>query len=737
MYKTRNKRSLSTKMLIVFVAASIIPLLILAGISSHYVLKQSEASLELQIKATSKTMGMLAISHIRAVREYLQGTGLNGYVHSDDAIQYIDYSLAEIENVFDPAIARHVIESRKDSLHVVNQNLVMFLPMEDDFWRVSTLDFESWGLLKEYVDVGQIACLSMQTVTLFCTDTLGRKTMPLTTTNPVMHSSDWYLFLSSIFDTQDGVITLYYSPRLAFSSVSEFLWRYPAMILATILALTVLGMIMIRRVMQPLKLLTNATSTMTDWDSAIAHPLLQQDNEIGAMARSVDTMVQSEQVLKNELKYQAHYDALTKLRNRTTLRDEITRMLSVSDASEDEGVSVVFIDLNKFKEINDHLGHMVGDALLQQVADRLQLLIPPDHQLFRFAGDEFVIVSMMNDNQVVIDNLTFIVNQLKKPFYIQPHKLEIAGSAGVAFYPAHAGNADDLLQYADIAMYHANDKAPGDNVCVFEPDFLEKAKARAVLTDALRQAIKQEAFQLHYQPKICAKTEKIIGAEALIRWIDPHLGFVPPDVFIPLAEESGLIDPISEWVMKEACYQSSKWRLQGINLRVAINISGKQFTPDLVKQVSRGLLINDLPASALEIEITEQCVVDSIETTIETLTGLRKLGVHTALDDFGTGYSSLSYLRELPIDTLKIDRTFITDFYQSKQKMALVRCIIDVAHALNMSVVAEGVETAEELHALKEVNAEYIQGYYYSKPLPASDFIDFAVENLNATTKSI
>ena len=317
---------------------------------------------------------------------------------------------------------------------------------------------------------------------------------------------------------------------------------------------------------------------------------------------------------------------------------------------------------------------------------------------------------------------------------INGHEIKSTASMGVSLYPTDSSSVEGLIQHADTAMYEGKQRGKGQ-ITYFEQAFHDKLISRVVLEKNLYRALENEEFELYYQPQIDSRSNHIVGAEALIRWIHPEEGLIPPDQFLTVAEQTGLILPIGEWVIKTACEQAGKWKEEFKRpLRMAINVSAKQFSDGhLLQQISRAIHDNGLNPSLLEIEITEQIAIKDVQQTIDLLKQLQSLGVETAIDDFGTGYSSLAYLSQFPLRTLKIDRSFTQDMVKSKKGLEIVAAIIAMAHALSLDVVAEGVETVEEQAQLKKMQCEYLQGYLFSKPLPADQFIKL----LNGEDQSI
>ncbi len=434
-------------------------------------------------------------------------------------------------------------------------------------------------------------------------------------------------------------------------------------------------------------------------------------------------MVASLQFANDELKRIALLDPLTKLPNRLLLEDRITQAISFCQRH-NRMCTIIFVDLDRFKTVNDSLGHYIGDELLRAVAERLRQLIREEDTVSRLGGDEFVILLrdiVHRDSAAAVAQK--ILDALGKSFRIHAHELHVTPSVGLALYPANGTTAQTLITMADAAMYFAKNSGR-NNYQFFSDEMNTFFPERLALENDLRHALERREFELHYQPKVDIQQHQIVGMEALIRWRHPKKGLIPPNEFISLAEETGLIIPIGHWVIEEACAQNKAWHDKGLpKLRVAVNISGVQFRQnDLLATITQALAHSGLAPEYFEVEITESVVMQNASEAIVTLEHLRKTGVHISIDDFGTGYSSLSYLKRFPINTLKIDRSFIQDVSENLDDAAIVRSIIGLAHNLRLNVVAEGVETKQQLQLLHSLGAGEYQGFYMSKPLPAAEF---------------
>lgn len=425
---------------------------------------------------------------------------------------------------------------------------------------------------------------------------------------------------------------------------------------------------------------------------------------------------------EQRVRHMAAHDMLTGLPNRNLLQDRIAQALA-RDRRNQEKTAVLFIDLDHFKVINDSLGHDIGDLLLKEIASRLLGCVRSEDTLSRQGGDEFIVVldniSSAADASTVAQK---ILNDLALPFYIENEELHIGASIGIAIHPGDGDKVDVLLRNSDIAMYHAKE-AGRNNYQFFASEMKRKAMERYSLGVDLRHALERNELRLYYQPVFGMQAGKIESMEALLRWQHPELGLVSPQKFISLAEETGLIVPIGEWVLKTASLQIKTWQVQGYEVpRIAINLSTRQFRhKTLLSDISRVLGESKISSSCLSFEITESMLAQNVDESAKILNQLNEMGLEIALDDFGTGYSSLSYLKRFPITTLKIDRSFVRDIASDPNDAAIISAIIAMADSLNMRVVAEGIETEEQLNFLKKKGCRNYQGFYFSKPLPASE----------------
>ncbi|WP_370292135.1 EAL domain-containing protein [Thalassolituus sp.] len=424
----------------------------------------------------------------------------------------------------------------------------------------------------------------------------------------------------------------------------------------------------------------------------------------------------------------AYYDPLTNLPNRSQMHETLERML---ERARDHGrwVALLFIDLDRFKPINDSMGHPAGDDVLQQVAGRLRNCVKQRDLVCRMGGDEFTIAiadqlshKAAEDTSVIIAER--ILEALHQPFSLNQREVFISASIGIAIFPNDGGSVTELLKNADMAMYHAKDMGR-DNLQFFTSSMNRKAVQLLELENDLRHALARDEMELFFQPQYQASSGGMVGAEALLRWNHPTRGMLSPGLFVPIIEDTGLIVPIGQWVLEEACRKFMEWREQGIALqRIAVNVSARQFRNDDFLSVVKDIIFRTgIRPEQLELELTESILMEDVESAMEVLQGLRTMGVRTAIDDFGTGYSSLNYLKQFPVDTLKIDRSFIQNLPENADDAQISRTIIAMGHNLGMGIIAEGVETADQLAFLQAASCEEVQGFYFSRPVAESDFI--------------
>ena len=440
----------------------------------------------------------------------------------------------------------------------------------------------------------------------------------------------------------------------------------------------------------------------------------------------------------NRLEY---YDTLTELPNRNLFEDRLDQAVAVSLRTGDE-LAILFISLDQLKQVNDTLGHLSGDLLIKKLAERLRSCVTEGDTVARFGGDEFaILLTDIEAAKDVVEIIGSIQEVLRPPFTVYGHDVYATASVGVCLFPEDGKESGSLMKNASSALYRVK-KAGGDNFRFYTEDMNIRASKQFALETSLRHALDNEELVLHYQPKLAVDSLEIIGLEALVRWQHPKLGMVSPADFIPLAEDSGLILPIGEWVLRTACQQNRAWQEQGFApMRVSVNVSARQFhQPHLGEIIIEILDETGLNPSCLDLELTESSIMSNAQAAIDVLTKLKALGVTVSIDDFGTGFSSLSYLKRLPIDALKIDQSFVRDVTTDPDDAALVMAIVTLAHNLRLQVIAEGVETEQQLKFLHLLRCDEVQGYLFSKPLPAAELEKLLTPGSNklhthATTK--
>lgn len=435
--------------------------------------------------------------------------------------------------------------------------------------------------------------------------------------------------------------------------------------------------------------------------------------------------VSAARAMSAQMAHSAQHDVMTNLPNRLLLNDRITQAIALARRNR-KSVAVIFLDLDHFKNINDSLGHAIGDKLLQSVSRRLLASVRRSDTVSRQGGDEFVILLSETSNpQDAGTRAQEILLSLSGPHPIEGLALHIDGSIGISVYPGDGDDAETLIKSADTAMYHAKQHGR-NNFQFFEEDMNSRAVERQSMESGLRLALERDEFRLVYQPKVDLETGEITGVEALIRWLRPDRGLIPPDQFIPVAEDSGLMVPIGRWVLREACRQGRKWQDSALAFeRLSVNVSANEFRHnDFVAGVRTTLAETGFEPGRLDLELTEGVLMNNVETTTSVLQAIRAIGVHLAVDDFGTGYSSLSYLQRFPIDVLKIDQSFVRQISSDPNDTALVRAIIDMGKNLKQRVIAEGIETQEQLAFLQARHCAEGQGYLFSAPLPAQQCAD-------------
>ena len=458
------------------------------------------------------------------------------------------------------------------------------------------------------------------------------------------------------------------------------------------------------------------------WFRRIFYPYTNTEGQVVRIDGLMEDTTEAKKMI-DRLHTLATTDGLTGLPNRTLFNDRLTQAIAAASRHEKKQVVLMMMDLDRFKEINDTLGHPAGDQLLVEVAQRLNSVLRDTDTLARLGGDEFAVLlpDVRNGRKTADKIVKKIMHCLGTPFKIGDNEIYLELGIGVALYPEHGEDAAILMSRADVAMYGTKNRDVG--YLYYDATLDPNTPQRLQLSGELRHAVTRGEFTLHYQPKIDIQTGLVTGAEALIRWNHPDQGLIPPDRFIPLAERTGVIRPITYWVLETATQQCKTWYAAGWPLRVAVNVSGRTFQdPTFVERIENILRMSGMPTKCLEIEITENILMADIEHVSPILEQIDRLGMHIAIDDFGTGYSSLAYLKKLPLHTLKIDKSFVIDMVKDENDAAIVRSTIDLAHNLGYQVIAEGIENQDTWGLLRNLGCDGGQGFHISRPLPPEDF---------------
>lgn len=461
------------------------------------------------------------------------------------------------------------------------------------------------------------------------------------------------------------------------------------------------------------------------WFSSTKAPLRDHSGQIVGLV-GVCRDITDRKLAEEQMQFMALHDALTELPNRNLLLDRMNQSILQIDR-EGGQLATIFIDLDNFKNVNDSQGHKAGDELLKTVAKRMSAVVRASDTVARLGGDEFVV--LLIDHRKSIGTIRHILERLRKavakPVILDGQPFKVTSSIGVAVYPGDGGTADALLLSSDIAMYEAK-QAGRDNYLFYTKKMDKAVQERRILQESLRSAISNQEFTLVYQPQMDLKTGRVFAVEALVRWNHPVLGTVMPGKFIPLAEESGLIVPLGDWVLREACKQNKNWHDSGLTpVSVCVNVSARQFQDrDWVARVAQILDETGLEPCYLELELTESMLMHDVDHAIATMQDLQSLGVNFAIDDFGTGYSSLSSLKDFPAARLKIDRSFIRDLPHDADECSIAKAVISLGRKLNMRIIAEGVETEDQLEFLRKNKCDEIQGFHISRPVDPSEIPD-------------
>ena len=491
-------------------------------------------------------------------------------------------------------------------------------------------------------------------------------------------------------------------------------------------------LIVVKKPFEPIEILQCASALSQKWQNARA-----LKRHVESLELVVTDRTSGLEAANRQLRHLASHDALTGLPNRLLLDDRIAQAIAHSQRHSHE-FAVLVIDLDRFKLINDSLGHRAGDELLREVAQRLKSAVRAVDTTARLGGDEFVVLLDGPLTQAeAVEIGTRAIKVMEPTLRLLGIDVHISASIGIAFYPRDGASVDTLLARADAAMYSAKERGRNNLQCYAE-GMSAMTQDRVKFESELHDALRNREFELHYQPKVDTLTGRVNSAEALIRWRHPQRGLVPPNEFISIADECGLLDAIGEWVLFEACRQAKAWQREGLpSLRVAVNLAPSQFRlANLVDQIRRALEASGLNPQLLEVELTETAVMSDAEESIQILEAISRMGVLVSVDDFGTGYSSMSYLRRFPIDKLKIDRCFVDQMTRRPEDASIVQAIISLAHSLHLKVIAEGVETPEQLALLTQLGCDQYQGFHFSPALEPTQFLAF-VKQSRADARSL
>ncbi|WP_342042450.1 EAL domain-containing protein [Bacillus sp. OTU2372] len=559
-------------------------------------------------------------------------------------------------------------------------------------------------------------------------DTLNKKSV-LKTFVPVFPKSG-----------QPFVIGLAYNYGLIQDELRHELFMHILLSLAIMLIVLIVSFIFSRSITEPIGYIVEQVNEIAQGNFG-KHLDLNRKDELGLLTENVNAMstdlhryVEDLQQSKALIEYQANHDPLTGLLNRRFLQEKLSRIMIQADENK-ETVSVLFIDMDRFKQVNDSFGHNKGDELLNIIAARVKNCLDSEKSIIiRQGGDEFIILLLSHDKEETKAAAERLIETLKKPYMIDGNEFYLGASIGISLYPEHTNNMDTLISYADMAMYNAKENG-GNKAIFYSEKSMHSDIDRPRLEAHLRRAIENKKIDVFYQPKIKVDTGVVFGAEALVRWTDEEFGNVSPVIFIPIAEETGFIQPLWELVMEKACEQVSKWnQTRSYPLSVSVNFSARQFQePDLMLETVKKILAEkNLPPHHFEIEITESILLNNSAEIVQSLQTLQNQGISISIDDFGTGYSSLSYLKDLPINTLKIDQSFIQNINEGLENTEIPEAIINLARGLHLDVIAEGVEKEHQKEFLLTKNCVLMQGYLFSKPLSSVAFEKFLFDFENS-----
>ncbi|WP_159739344.1 putative bifunctional diguanylate cyclase/phosphodiesterase [Vibrio atypicus] len=498
-----------------------------------------------------------------------------------------------------------------------------------------------------------------------------------------------------------------------------------------ILLTSILLFFFYQKLSKPLVTLIDWVRSLQNNKSDLPPPTLYRDDELGHLAKTFHNLWKDREAAEAKLNQLAYYDSLTGLANRSLLLQLLGKSIDTANIKSQTG-ALFYLDLDRFKTINDSLGHTIGDHLIKAISMRIEAWLKEEYTAARIGGDEFAILLPNTQSEKAHDLAQQLLALISNPYSIDDHQLYCTVSVGIAVFPSVGSTNIDVLRQADTALYRA--KVCGRNKYMFyEPEMQAQVESFLEIEKGLHEAINKDQLELYYQPQVNSE-HQIIGVEALIRWNHPDRGVLPPGVFMPIAEETGQILQIGNWIIEKACYQYATWKEQGVLpetfRRLAINISPLQFSQDsFVEHISEALTQAGIVGDHIELEITENLLLENVESAIQKMVKLKEYNLKTSIDDFGTGYSSLKYLKHLSVDVLKIDRSFVTQLHLDESDQAIVDTIIMTAQRLNLEVIAEGVEDCNELNTLKGLGCEQFQGYLFDKPLQASELTERFARN--------
>ncbi len=550
--------------------------------------------------------------------------------------------------------------------------------------------------------------------------------------NLYLGSNEHYFFSAVKIPLQKDFLLL--TANINKSELQQALMQSKTMLVVSIVAIVIvtliISLILLNSLLSvPLKRLLDGIGIIAKGD--YSHKIsIKNNDELGLISREFNKMAQTINERESQLDELAHYDVLTKMPNRAMFLKSLENAINRAERNKTK-LAVFFLDLDEFKSINDTLGHNIGDKLLVKVASNLSQVMRRNDLLARIGGDEFNILIEDLSSAVTAEEIAHkMVEQMNLPIVIDNNQMHITGSIGIAIYPDDARDSMTLLKNADIAMYNAKDNGK-NRYKFFSQELSISLENRTKMLKELKEALKKDEFKLYYQPKFSLENGYIYAAEALIRWENPTLGFVTPDQFIPLAEESGEIIKIGAWVIEQACKDFASWKEQGLPIsQVSVNVSNVQFSQhNIIRTLQNAIEKAGIAPQSLEIEMTESYVYENSDKALEVLHKIREIGIDIAMDDFGTGYSSMSYLKQLPLSRLKIDKSFIDDIPHNDDDVEITKIIIALAKVMGLEITAEGIETQEQIQFLQELDCNEGQGYICSKPLPNKNFIDLVKNN--------